>query len=185
MTPSAWPVVTGSAALESRSKPPGRAVDRQAELEQLEEQPPLGRLGHGEAAPGRRRRRRRAACASARTRAQRPGPATPLQPISPRFAHAVPERRERRARPSRRPSSVAAVQAVRALEGDEVPADRAREGAHRSARPVLREDERRLEGVDAVQRGVGRAPAVLLVGRGHERVRPAAAAAAAGTPSRP
>ena len=55
MTPSACPVVTGSASLESRSKasPAPSAVagaDRQPELAELEQQPALGRLGDAELA---------------------------------------------------------------------------------------------------------------------------------------
>ena len=134
-TPSACPVVTGPLALESRSnfRPLAIVADRQAELEQLEDQPPLGRLGDREAAEPRLIRRAGAG-ERARARTARRA-ATPLQPISARFAHPRPRRRPSSAASQSKPELGAAVQALRVLEGDEVPADRAGEGAHR--RPIM------------------------------------------------
>jgi hypothetical protein len=103
------------------------AVDRQAELEQLEHEPALGRLGRGELRE----------CLVGRPRAgERAGAA---EPAAVRAAVAADQVAVRAAvaEPVDRPHGPvegqqrAAVEALRVLERDEMPADRAREGAHR------------------------------------------------------
>jgi hypothetical protein len=107
------------------------AADREPELEQLEDQPPLGRLrGAPVPQPGRVAvggPRAGQGAAAAEPTGSRDPVAADRPAVGARGARSgVDERPRVPVEAERRP----AVQALGAVEGDEVPADRAREGAH-------------------------------------------------------